>query len=523
MKKILTGLLVTIFVLSMTSCGGDKVAEVTVDNAISGPMVEGSNLGKVTFDFTDEDGATYSCLVNGLKDGTNLSKDELEEIASNVGGHYAAGSIARIEGETYQPIDAEKYGGKDNKNSDKSMYGDANLCWAASTADMLVGSGWASDEDEVFSLFTENFFDEGGYQNIGIKFYFSGINPDQSPAEKEDENGCRNAVFVEKEEENLLGALQARNPGGKDGKLVNAGVLNDYVAENLYTVKNAEGKDMDEIEQRIVEALDAGNAVGLGMVFYKGDSRVGVHAITATGYVKDSEGTLKGLIISDSDNDIDLGKEYGDSAESTLADRKAKPNSYTMYLTDAFQTNEKELLELKDYEFSNPKLKYDNAVIQQVTVLKSKALSTDADLEKGGTKDAANTVDIILGDAALTGENTNLQAKVGEEVTIPFVPSNISYKGFASGEKAVVKCLMLIYEGDKQVGQKDADIKLVGDSYTTGEANCKFMGSLKHSFDTAGEYRIDFKVVGISGSKGAIKEAYTGNNYLKAAATVTVK
>lgn len=87
-------------------------------------------------------------------------------------------------------VDAEKisnqlYGGLPGENGawleKDEFWGDKFQCWAASTSNMLVMSGWSllstentRDEDELFSLFRASFLNEGGYQKDGIQWFFLG-------------------------------------------------------------------------------------------------------------------------------------------------------------------------------------------------------------------------------------------------------------------------------------------------------------------------------------------------------------
>lgn len=69
---------------------------------------------------------------------------------------------------------------------EKEMWGDSLQCWAASAANMLAASGWASlaedtqtgrtfdDEDAVFFYLTECFLNDGDFQENGVKWFFAG-------------------------------------------------------------------------------------------------------------------------------------------------------------------------------------------------------------------------------------------------------------------------------------------------------------------------------------------------------------
>lgn len=538
-KFALFGLILALTMLP--SCGSDVNGGATADievirvaNVASEAVPE---LSSLTFEFKDAQGNVYSGAIAGLRSYGKITADVMEDVVQTIGSHFAGGSSARIIGNTaesvgesgtiggFDYIDAEKYSGKDNSSvSSGAPYGDANLCWADSTANMLVLSGWndGMTEDEIMSEFTENYFDEGSFQYSGIKFFMNGVNDGQSAADSADKNGAKNAVFVTNDSGDLMSSTQARNPGEKNGKIINVGHYREYAAECLAEKINAANCEISDIEKAIIDAIDSGNAVGLDVVFYNGDSRVGVHAITATGYIRTADGKLAALVVADSDNDIELKQAYGDSAESTLAERTARPNSYDMFLTGSFDHQDHSFMTLQDYKYSNPKMKYDNAVIQQIAILKSCKHAGDA-LEKSGSKDAVNTPDIILRNGADGGMDTSISAKVGTNVDIPVIVTNRSYKGYASKSSPVVKGRLIIKKDGQKSGELPFEFGLVTDSYTTGEANCDFSINLGYKFSSAGKYSVDAEIIGVYSGGRKLDEAYTANNYLKGAAVVNVK
>lgn len=541
MKKniALFGLILALTLLS--GCGSDVNSGVTADIEILKIANVASeltpDLSKLLFEFKDADGNEYCGAIAGMKAFGKISADVMEDVVRTVGEHFAGGSSARIVGATaespgengaiggFDLIDAEKYSGRDNTSvSSGQPYGDSNLCWAASTADMLVMSGWNDglNEDEIMSEFTEAYFDEGSYQHSGIKYFFNGVNDGQNAADNADDKGSKDAAFVENDSAELMSSTQARDPGrDRNGKLRNNGHFNKYAAECVTECINGAEYDAADLGKIIVAAVDNYDAVGIDIVFYNGDSRVGVHALTVTGYIISDDGNLAALIIADPDNDIELKQSYGESAEATQSDREDRPDSYDMFLTGSFTHQEKEYLTLADYRFNNPKMKYDNAVIQQIVVLKSRQ-SEDAALEKSGTKDAANTPDIILRSGADGGMDTVINAKVGAGVDIPVIVTNRSYRGYSAKDKPVIKGRLIIYRDGSRISESPFDIALTTDSYSTGEANCDFSVSLKYAFPQVGEYSVDVEILGVYSGGEKLEEAYTVNNYLKNAVNVTV-
>lgn len=568
MKKYTTTVLCLALTMILAGCGtgdvnGGATADIEVIKLANVASEASPGLGSLMFEFKDADGRGYYGVISGMRNYGIMTADVMEEIAKTVGSHFAGGSQARIVGTIsegtggneaagdensengvfggFDLVDAEKFGGKDNSAvTTGAPYGDANLCWAASTADMLVIAGWTDgmNEDEIMSEFTENYFDEGLFQYSGIKFFMNGVNEDQSSADKADKNGAKNAVFVANDTAELMSSTQAREPGSvaanagskpaDKGKILNVGHYNEYAAECVATTYNASDYETSELGDIIIDAIDHDGAVGLDVVFYNGDSRVGVHALTVTGYIKAEDGSLAAFIIADSDNHTEWKAEYGESAAATLAERAARPNSYDMFLAGSFNHQDKDYLTLKDYKYSNPKMKYDNAVIQQIAVLRS-IKAADSALEPAGTMDAANTPDILLRSGSDAGLDTKLTGKAGTKIEIPLVVTNRSYKGYASKDKPVVKGRMIIRktedsdgEGEK-IGEEPFEFSLATDSYTTGEANCDFSITLKHKFANAGKYTVDVEILGVYSGASKLAEAYTVNNYLKNAASVVIE
>ncbi|MCQ2567252.1 MAG: hypothetical protein MJ127_02475 [Mogibacterium sp.] len=523
MKRKITVAAVLVLSMILASCGGGKTADVTVsDLSIS---KAGSGYNDLSFSFSSKEGDSWSCVVTGLGKG-ELSEETANAVADQLGGSFAAGSKTELTaGDDLELIDAEKFGGKDNESRDTGKpYGDANLCWAASVADMMVYGGWAEgDEDSVMSELTENYFDDGSFQETGIKYYLNGINPDQNCAEEAGADTCRDAVFVKNEanEGDFFASTQVRDPGKDGDKIVNPGHANYVASETVCKKVYASDKPASDMADLIINAIDEGSSVGIQLVFYKGESRVGLHALTVSGYVKDAEGKLAALVIADSDNDVEWGRAYLDSTEKTLADRQSCPDTYTMFLTGEFTHNETNYVEVLDYKYSNSKLKYTNSVIHCVTTLKSREAAEEFREEVG---DAANNPDLVAVSAENSEMDTVFTVKKGEKVSVPFFISNQSYKGVAAKDKPVAKCRYIFYRDGKKIDELGFDVPLVTDEYATGEANCSFSVSNPYIFKEAGEYRVDVEIEGLYTSGGSgIAEAFSGNNYLKGAGTVTVE
>ena len=65
-------------------------------------------------------------------------------------------------------------------DADKTGADDSNLCWAAAAANLLVWSGWAADEDDVFNTFNAHFANQPGDVYDALRYYFNTSIPNVS-------------------------------------------------------------------------------------------------------------------------------------------------------------------------------------------------------------------------------------------------------------------------------------------------------------------------------------------------------
>lgn len=65
-------------------------------------------------------------------------------------------------------------------DADKSESDDSNMCWAASAANLLVWSGWAADEDDVFNTFKLYFDNVPADVYDALDYYFDNFVPSVS-------------------------------------------------------------------------------------------------------------------------------------------------------------------------------------------------------------------------------------------------------------------------------------------------------------------------------------------------------
>ena len=176
-----------------------EAAEPVPDDITSSPETDSSELiPGVTVSYISTP-ATLTCIANWERDGetyemclsglpSELTADELREMIDS----FHAGEVYEYTNPEF--VDAEKhsnriYGEVGNwvdEEPGTSYWGDSFMCWAGSTSDMLVSTGWASrptadgtvpfaNEDELFNYFRNCFDNKGGYQYDGICWYFDGV------------------------------------------------------------------------------------------------------------------------------------------------------------------------------------------------------------------------------------------------------------------------------------------------------------------------------------------------------------
>ncbi len=522
--------------LCLTGCGSASGASapVSLGEVTAAASSTNPGFGTLSFDFAKDDGSSYRCFIAGLQGIETLPPETASGLAADIAEHFAAGSSTQIiGGENFTPIDAEKYSLKDSTSSElPGAYGDSNLCWAASAADMLVYSGWAEDttagsEDELMSEFTDAFCDEGSFQSYANKYYFNGINTGQRAEEAADGIDCRNAVFTyDPDDEDFFSAVQVREPKSNDSAYVNPGHCGSYAFESHNIELTASQLPPEEFASLIMLSLDSGCAVGIDTVFIDAprNSRVGVHAMTVFGYIADEQDQLCGLFIADPDNNIASKKPYPASAEESLADRAACPNTLSLFPVTTFTFGDKDFLSLVNYRYSGFKSRYTDCTIQALSILKPFTSALNKDVETTGTADAVNTPDMTLINASGYNIETDLSSKAGDEVTITFGLKNASYRGYAASDRASAKCIFHIISEDGSITDSEAfDVDFVTDQYVTGEANCEFSVTGAYTFEKPGTYSVDVEILGVYDADGdLLPEAYTVNNYLAGAVSVTI-
>lgn len=475
------------------------------------PMATNSQYQELRFTFTsEEDQTVYEGYIGGIRlyflDGVDKNETINKLLTDVADSFYAEQSFKLSDSEafkkqygmTVQPIDAEKV---HEKATDEHPTTDANLCWAASTSNMLQLTGWGArageqfkTEDDLFDYFEAAYTDHGTSQEHGTKWFFNGIFGEQ----KTDENG--EVIYVLENEdtrtqERLL--PDSRKLGG---------LLLDYAEETVE--KHYEVRDGDGYDALVDAALNMtnGTATGLGIFMYDLESKyLGGHAITLMGYIRDTVeagiDSLKALFISDSDNN-----------KHEKSNREDAVDSVTMVsLNDVnyMGTMVKELGNYKSDTFS---------VLLDYTTLEP--FSDSVPKESSGSRDPLTNVDYSAERTEVRKQDDSLvqTATVGDEVVLSCTMKNISYvKQDVSCKPYAVMTYYVYCNGE--VVQSSQVSKYLDDStpiaQKANQLNIITLDTLR--LTSPGDYTVSYQIDGLyytdaSGNAVPITEAYTLNN-----------
>ena len=457
---------------------GNRGLSAEISELVITPVETNNRYSQMTFSFTAE-GREYSCLVTGLAETGSNSEAAWQQLAEDIAESFLAGKIF-----TLSETDAEaQYDLKlDLIDAEKtSKWGtDSNICWAASTADMLEYTGWnkAENEDAAFQEFREEFNNRGGYQSMGISWYLNGINPYQVSF-----SGSGNVAYGQ----NLDGAAQQQHAD-------TAGYWKDYAAAEV-------SEEYDEsLTERLEEALDRlseGYGVGLGSYFYRDqETTIAGHALTVFGYVREKLGeavaAIRALFISDSD----------DRANGTQTNASAYPDEYVMYRTACFENSNMSSMQLEDYNTSY------KTVIGIVSTL---APQKTAKPETDGTKDAIQDANLIP--TAVRIENADgtelLDTMPGTTISVGSEFKNQSYRSLP--KNATIRYMVKIFRDGALVDEVEKSVKT--DSFRGLRPNNSIEDSLQVTLDKNGEYNFETRIIEIITAEGEpIPEAYISDN-----------
>ena len=240
---------------------------------------------------------------------TGLTAENVKETQESLIESYTEQSDFSIYSMNY--IDAEK-------TAVKGV--DSDLCWAGQAADMLTYAGWTKkagfkDEDDVYDLFSEVFYDEGGQCQNAFSWFMNGY-----PGSH---------------------AIKSNREGG---------FLRDYPYDMFYDSENVvfydgtDGNKPYKFFRKMMKALRNGDAIGIN-VDWVGDPDVSLaHAITLFGYIYDTsykDTSLKyydSFIIADSDSD-----------KGGISDRRQASNSLNIVNAEPYKKEERNSIILDRY------------------------------------------------------------------------------------------------------------------------------------------------------------------------------
>ena len=346
--------------------------------------------------------------------------------------------------------------------------GDAQMCWAAATSNILHYTGWGQaagfeDEDELFETFIEYFDDHGGQYVYGLDWFFNGINAKQST------DGW---AHVEKDYGTFLGYLPEYS----------ANAFYSHIQVNKYPQNMA----------MVMEKLREGYGIGVSFGFYLSWLRQGGHAVTLWGYIRDitqnswSKQAYTALFLSDSDSD-----------KVQYQPRRSAPDNLTLMPLTPFVN-----LNLDSWLLDGYTDWFYDAVLEGFTVL----APYSAQPEMSGSKNRFTHPDLVLEDlrvssSSIQAANLNLTT-YGEtdDLTLKFIIENA---GLQTGWKDVQVALTLWKDGTI-VREKTTSQELLFGSQ--GSVN----GSLHIGSLESGSYEVLLEVDFVD----SIPEAFEDNNTL---------
>lgn len=357
---------------------------------------------------------------------------------------------------------------------------DDNLCWAASTADMLEYSGWAKkaaevnpevsdkflNEDTIFDLFVGNFNDNGGNQYYGLQWFFNGYYAVQKAT-------GQNWSTV--------------NNYGESG-----GFLKDYAYSGVTSAVNVE-KHEDILET--LSALKDGNAVGVSVSWMKNGAGNGGHAITMWGYIydktepSDSFDYMKALIVTDSDSD------RTQNSDRTQAPNKMHILNMKKYNRSGYDT----------WEFDGYGGDTNVGVLVGFTLLKPYNENVLYEKDTAATRDMINNCDFYISTVSVNGsdEKSITSDKAKKLAVIPTIDNG-------AGKDYTGELSYSVMAVNKSTGVV-ADSKNLN-TITVEDANSGYSYSYSYSYYYLSLPKGKYAVTVILDPEKTIPEAYYYNN-----------
>ena len=307
---------------------------------------------------------------------TGLKAEYVDEIRQRITDSYVRGTSFALSDLGF--IDTEKTFDEDD---------DDELCWAASSADMLTYTGWAQlagfdNEDDVFEAFITAFENYAGNQFNAMAWFFNG-------ASLGNDDGSFGAMILDYPDSGAY--------------------LTDYAFDQVCYISDPVAgftlSDMDTVAGLLREGWAIGLGVDLHYNFDSFEEYGGGHAVTMWGYAVDNA-----MDATDPERYLLLFITDSDSDEREGADRRTAPNVMDAYALDAssgdfwFNFDKYTFAQMKDYIALTP--------------YSSEVASETAD---DATKDKISTADLMIGKVFLDTAETD------QQITLFESGSNVSF------------------------------------------------------------------------------------------------
>lgn len=317
---------------------------------------------------------------------TGLTRDNISSIERAIADSYVYGEDFELSDIDF--IDAEK-----TREADA----DDNLCWAASSADILTYTGWAaqagfSSADDLFELFIRSFENKGSHAYYGVGWFFNGV----------------------------------MNPAGGSalpyGYPFSGGYLSDYAFDDFTEIVEIKKNGAKGL-QSLFRSLYRGCGVSLSANIYRQGEDLGGHAVTCWGFVMDSSfpeddiSRYCGVFITDSDSD-----------ELYNADRRDAQNIMSFYSLTPYQAGG-----YNSYSFNISERQ--TAVLRDAAVLRPYSEELTRETDPKATRNRITTPDLAvntfyLNSAPLEGSVTLFPTGTGIYYYPSFINSGfVRYKG----------------------------------------------------------------------------------------------
>lgn len=303
---------------------------------------------------------------------TGLTQDNADELRRMIIAAYTEGEDFDLTNLGF--IDAEKTWADD---------GDENLCWAASTSNLLTYTGWAAQAgftstDDVFEAFISAFDDDGGNVEYATGWFLDGV-----------------------------AAPGGAQPASGTGRYLPQYNYTDVV--ETFDVYNG----IEEHLKTVYDRIKNGYGVSLSLDIYGSQGYEGGHAVTCWGFVTDiryprtSKQFYKNVFITDSDSDkywVQGGK-----------DRRDADDVMSLY---ALEPVEQEGIDTMMFDITDRQ----TALISEAVTLAPYSADIPHETFSDATMDPLTSPDIILDPFILTDDQSN-----DEETKTTFAPDTTIY------------------------------------------------------------------------------------------------